>query len=176
MPVRVEVFLQMDHDRVTPRNPEPRPFGLKHDEWGKLVLIDADGVRHAGVEPVRGFPISDPDHWVSICDAEGREVACIEDIDALPEPMRTVLEADLAMREFVPIIQRIVRVSADTSPSEWEVETDRGSTRFTVNAEDDVRRLGPDRALVVDTQGLRYLIPDMRTLDGHGRRLLERYF
>jgi len=166
----------MDHERVTPQNPGLRPFGLKHDEWGQLVLIDADGQRHAGVEPVRGFPLSDPDHWVSICDGEGREVASIEDVAALPEPVRRVLEDDLAAREFVPVIRRIVRVSTDTSPAEWEVDTDRGRTRFTVNTEDDVRRLGPDRALVVDAQGLRYLIPEMRTLDAHGRRLLERYF
>lgn len=166
----------MNQERTTPRNPEARPFGLKHDEWGRLVLIDADGRRHVGVEPVRAYPISDPAHWVSIVDHEGREVAFVEDLATLPEAVRTVLEEDLATREFVPVLKRIVRVSGDTSPAEWDVETDRGPTRFTVNAEDDVRRLGPHRALVVDAQGLRYLIPDTRTLDAHGRRSLERYF
>ena len=28
-------------------------FGLSHDSWGRLVLIDSSGRRHSGVEPVR---------------------------------------------------------------------------------------------------------------------------
>ena len=31
------------------------------------------------------------------------------------------------------------------------------------------------RALVIDAHGIRYLIPDTRTLDATSRRLLERY-
>ena len=166
----------MGQERVGERDTGARPFGLNHDEWGRLVLIDEEGGRVVGVEPVRAFPLSDPSRWVSICDTEGREVACVEDVSALPEAVRKVLDDDLSAREFVPVIRRIVRVSADTSPAEWDVETDRGPTRFTVNSEDDVRRLGPQRALVVDAQGLRYLIPDLRALDAQGRRSIEHYF
>ncbi len=39
----------------------------------------------------------------------------------------------------------------------------------------DVRRLGPQRALVIDARGLRYLIEDIRSLDALSRRVLERY-
>jgi hypothetical protein len=60
-------------------------------------------------------------------------------------------------------------------PSEWEVETDRGPTRFILNNEDDVRRLDDQRALVIDASGIRYLIPDLRSLDAASRRVLERY-
>jgi hypothetical protein len=81
----------------------------------------------------------------------------------------------MARREFVPIIRRIVRVSAPVEPSEWEVETDRGRTCFVVNSEDDVRRLDGQRAMILDTQGIRYLIPDLRGLDAASRRILERY-
>ena len=62
------------------RDPGPatRPFGLVRDAWGRLVLIDADGRRHVGVEPVRAFPISDPRGWISLCDIHGRELLSIE--------------------------------------------------------------------------------------------------
>ena len=85
------------------------------------------------------------------------------------------MEDDLARREFVPHIRRIVKVSTDVEPPEWEVETDRGPTRFLLNSGDDIRRLSPMSALVIDVHGTRYLIEDTRKLDAVSRRLLERY-
>jgi hypothetical protein len=155
--------------------PESGNFGLMHDAWGRLVLIDRAGRRHVGVEPVRSFPISDPDHWISICDAEGHELACVQNLSDLPPQVGQVLAEDLARREFVPVIRQILRVSADTDPAAWDVVTDRGQTRFLVNSEDDVRRLGPSRILVIDAQGIRYLIPNIKTLDAASNQTLERY-
>jgi hypothetical protein len=150
-------------------------FALSLDGFGRLILVGADGVRHESVEPVRGFPISDPDRWISICDAEGRELAFVEDLNALPMDTRVVLERDLARREFVPLIRRILSVPADTEPTQWEVETDRGRTQFVLNSNDDVRRLSGSRALVIDAQGVRYLVDDMAQLDAASRRSLDRY-
>ncbi len=156
-----------------PADSELPPFDLHEDAWGRLVLVDHEGVSHAPVEPVRGFPISDPDHWISICDSEGRELIVVRDLAALAPATRAVLEKDLARREFVPLIRRILRVPADTEPSEWEVETDRGCTRFLLNSGDDVRRLGPHRAQIIDSQGIRYLVDDVRQLDARSRRIIE---
>lgn len=151
------------------------PFDLSLDDFGRLVLTDAGGNRHVGVEPVRAFPLSDPAGWVSLVDHEGTELACIEDPAALRPELRERLETELARREFVPVIRRIIRVSAPNPPAEWEVQTDRGATRFMFNSEDDVRRLGARRALIVDGRGMRYEIPDVSTLDPDSRRVLERY-
>ncbi len=150
-------------------------FRLSSDATGQLVLVDAHGIEHVGVEPVRGFPISDPDRGISICDAEGRELVWIEDAVTLAPEARVALEQALARREFVPTIRRILAVPADTEPTEWEVETDRGPTRFQLNTADDVRRLGPNRALVIDAQGIRYLLSDIRQLDAASRRILDQY-
>jgi len=150
-------------------------FGLYHDEWGQLVLIDAEGRRHLGVTPVRMFPFSDPNRWLSITDATGREIVCVEDLSDLSPPIREVLQTDLSRREFVPVIHRIVRVSSILEPCEWLVETDRGRTTFVLKSEDDVRRLGPNQALVLDSVGVRYLIADIKSLDAPSRRVLERY-
>jgi hypothetical protein len=153
----------------------PRPFGLEHDAWGRLLLIDADGRQHTGVELVRAFPLSDPRRGISICDLKGRELVWIGDLDALPPLLIRQIEEELAKREFVPIIRRILKVSAPVEPSEWEVETDRGRTTFVLNSEDDVHELDEHRALLTDANSIRYLIPDLRQLDAHSRRLLERY-
>jgi hypothetical protein len=150
-------------------------FGLSLDAWGRLVLINHEGERYVGVEPVRAFPISDPRRWISLCDNHGREVLCIESLDDLAPPIRQLIEEELAQREFVPVIKRIVRVSGETAPSDWDVETDRGSTHFTLDNVDDIRRLGAHRVLITDSQKLRYQIPDPRLLDAASRRVLDRF-
>jgi hypothetical protein len=153
----------------------PHDFGLSHDDWGRLVLIDAQGRRFIGVEPVRAFPISHPKNWISICDAEGREIVAIESLEELAPEVRRMIDEELSLREFIPIIQRIVNVSADSFPSDWDVITDRGAARFTVENEEDVRRLGPSRVMITDARRLRYQVPEIGTLDAYSRRQLERF-
>lgn len=155
---------------------EGRPrFELQRDAWGRLVLLEPDGRKHVGVEPVRAFPISDPEHAIALCDPDGREILYLESLENLSSQSRQLLKEELAQREFVPAIARIVSVSSDAAPCDWDVETDRGPTRFTLSNEDDVRLLGPHRALIADSQGLRYQIPDIRALDAASRRSLERF-
>src|SRR5438093_2412848 len=79
-------------------------FRLHEDGWGRLVLTDGTGRQHVGVEPVRAFPLSSPGRGLSICDAEGRELVWVDDLEALPAELRGVLQERLAGREFVPII------------------------------------------------------------------------
>jgi hypothetical protein len=158
-------------------NGAPRKIAeIFHDAWGRLVLIDGDGVKFINVQPVRSFPISAPEHGIAICDSTGRELLWIENLEELPALIRDALNEHFSRREFVPVIQRIIRVSSSTEPSEWEVETDRGQTRFVLKHGDDVRRLDHRRAMIIDAHGVRYLVPDSQTLDAATRRILERYF
>jgi hypothetical protein len=159
----------MDAEPLTPRN-----FRLERDAWGQLVLVDPAGGREAGVAPCRAFPVSDAEHWVSLCDAEGRELLAIPDLAEVPGDVRQVLEDALAEREFAPVILRIYSATPH-GPSKWRVETDRGPTSFEVASEGDVRRIEPAQASVVDSHGIRYWIPDIRGLDSASRRLLEHF-
>lgn len=138
-------------------------------------MTDAQGRRHENVEPIRAFPISDPEHWISLCDPNGREIVQIRDLAELDVEQRTLLLSELTRREFVPVIRRIESISSLAEPCEWFVETDRGLTSFVLNSDEHVRKLGQDRALILDSDGLRYLVPDAKQLDTHSRRLLSRY-
>lgn len=150
-------------------------FSLHKDERGQLTLLDAAGKRHENIEPIRAFPISDPEHWISLCDLNGREIVQIRDLAELSAEQRTLLLSELTRREFVPVIRRIESISSLAEPCEWFVETDRGPTSFVLNSDEHVRKLGQDRALILDSHGLRYLVPDAKQLDAHSRRLLSRY-
>jgi len=150
-------------------------LNLHVDGFGRLVATLPDGTTRAGLVPVRCFPLADPERWVSLCDAEGREAMLLEDPSALDSESRRVLLDELARREFVPKIGRIVRIAGDAEPTLWEVETDRGPVSFTLPTEDHIRPLRPHGALVADSHGVRYRVEDRRKLDAHSRRLLEQY-
>jgi Domain of unknown function (DUF1854) len=150
-------------------------FELRHDAFGRLVLTLPDGVEHVGIAPIRGFPISDPDHGLSLASAEGKEILWIDDLAQLPAKPRAILEAELHQSEFLPQIRRVISLSLETDPCQWEVETDRGPTKFLLKNRDDIRRLRNNQALVIDAHGIRYLIPGTKSLDRQSRRLLERY-
>ena len=150
-------------------------FHLYRNPYGQLVYISAQGQAHTGVVPVRAFPISAPACGLSLLDADGHELVWIDSLDILPEPIRVLLDEELAGREFMPEIRRILRVSTFATPSIWQVETDRGATVFTLKGEEDIRRLSAQALLIADSHGIHYLIRDSLALDKSSRKLLDRF-
>lgn len=150
-------------------------FALERDAFGRLLFTRADGVAHVGVVPVRAFPIAAPDEGLSLLSAEGHELAWVDRLDELPPAVRTLVDAALAEREFVPQIQRLRAVSSFSTPSTWEVDTDRGPTRFVLKGEEDIRRIGRTQLLIADSQGLQFVVRDFLALDRQSKRLLERF-
>lgn len=149
---------------------------LRRDAHGRLVLTLANGEVHSGVHPVRAFPIAAPLEGLSILGEHGRELLWVDHLDALDSGMRSLLEEELALREFAPRIARIVSVSSFATPSAWTVETDRGTTVLTLKGEEDIRRVeGRQRLLIASGEGVQYRIDDTAKLDRHSRRLLERF-
>lgn len=150
-------------------------FSLSRDAAGQLQLTTGDGQQFASIRPIRVFPLSAPDGCVSLVDESGSELLFLSTLHDLPDALRELIEDELAGRAFRPLLQRIVDIASLNDPSHWQVETDRGPTEFAVESEDDVHVLGGGRVLVIDTAGMRYLIPDVLQLDANSRRLLERF-
>jgi hypothetical protein len=159
--------------------PVTAPFTLSRNAFGKLVHVDAEGTRHEGVTPVRAFALTAPDQGLSLVSAEGRELQWIDRLDDLPDAARTLIVEELARREFMPLIQRIVSVGSFATPSTWQVDTDRGATELILRSEDDIRRLkgagGMISLLIADSNGIHYLIRDRNALDVHSRKILKRF-
>lgn len=150
-------------------------FQLTRDPHGRLLLTTPDGSEYAGVQPVRAFPLAAPAEGIALMGTDGHELAWIDHLDDLPEATRNLVEAELASREFMPEIRRLLQVSTFATPSTWTVETDRGETRFILKGEEDIRRLGADALLISDNHGVQYLIRDLSRLDKTSRRLLDRF-
>jgi hypothetical protein len=155
--------------------PTTMNFQLERDAFGRLVLVDAQGERHAGIVLVRAFPLTAPDHGLSLVGSDGRELVWIDRIEELPAAMRALLEADLAARDFAPTLEKLHRVSSFGVPSTWHVRTDRGETSFVLKAEEDIRRLEGGALLIGSAHGVQFRIADVKALDRGSRKLLERF-
>lgn len=147
---------------------------LQRDSFGRVLLV-LDGVEHRVVVPVRAFPISAPQEGIALVGAEGRELAWIDRLEDLPPAQRAIVEEELAAREFMPEIRRIVRVSGYVTPCTWTVDTDRGETAFVLKSEEAIRRLSRHGLLIADSRGISFLVRDMRELDAASRKVLDRF-
>ena len=148
---------------------------LERNPRGQWCWTDAEGQCHEAVHVASAFPISAPGQGVSVLDAEGHELAWFESLDRLPSPLQAAFTQALREREFLPEIQRLVSISSPITPSQWEVQTDRGTTRFMLKGEEDIRRLNARCLLVSDADGVQYLIRDLSALDRGSRKLLDRF-
>ena len=150
-------------------------YQLQHDARGRLTFTGEDGEVHEAVVPVRAFPIAAPDEGIALVDPHGHELAWIDSLEDLPEAMRALVAAELAGREFMPVIERIVDVSSFATPSTWRLQTDHGNARMILKGEEDIRRLPNNALLIADSHGINYLIRDRAALDAHSRKILDRF-
>ncbi len=149
-------------------------FELHRTPLGRLAL-SVGGECFDGVVPVRSFPMTAPNAGLSLVDGEGKERLWIEHLDQLPAAARQLIDEELRHREFSPHIRQIKSVSTFTTPSTWEVDTDRGATLLVLKGEEDIRRMPGSGLLITDGQGLQFIIPDTTRLDRRSKRLLERF-
>lgn len=147
---------------------------LRRNAFGALEFV-RDGLVTAGVVPVRAFPIAAPTEGIALVGPDGHELLWIECLANCPESIRMLVEEELASREFMPEIRRLIGVSSFATPSTWEVETDRGRCAFILRGEEGIRRLAQGMLLISDSHGIAYLIRDLTALDRHSRKLLDRF-
>lgn len=151
-------------------------FELKRNEAGRLVYMKpALGLISEGVMPVRAFPITAPAFGISLLDAKGRELEWVDDLSLLSEATRSLLLEELGRREFLPEITRLYRVSSFSTPSTWEVETNRGPTSLVLAGEENLYRVGANTLLISSKDGICFVIRDLQGLDAESRRMLDRF-
>lgn len=165
----------MSQELHTPQMP-PADFQLVRTPFGELVWTGPQGQQVSGVVPVRAFPIQAPQDGIALVDPEGHELAWFVQLSVIPQPARGLIEEELARREFMPVLERIVAVSGFSTPCTWAVDTDRGRAEFVLRGDEDIRRIGSARALLIaDAHGIHYLVPDQLALDAYSKRVLDRF-
>ncbi len=151
-------------------------YKLVRNPAGLLQFTGSDNTVQDGVFPIRAFPISSPEAGgLSLVNKSGHELAWIDSLNDLPIDMRTLIEEELAQREFMPEILKIIRVYSFATPSTWLVSTNRGNTELILESEDHIRRLTQTSLIVADSHGANFIIREIGKLDSHSRKLLDRF-
>jgi hypothetical protein len=121
------------------------------------------------------FPLSEDNKNIVILDANQQEVFYIDDLQQLEPVLANNIQVALLRNRFILKILKINKVTNLRTPAEWKVLTDRGESSLIFSSEEAIRRLPEDGALIQDSQGIRYLVPKIGSLDSFSRKVIEYY-
>jgi len=153
--------------------PVSEAFELLTDEQGRLVLRRPGQDDAVDVRLRRAFPWSEPGHFISVRDAEGKELLLIDSLEPLDPGRRKTIEAALADGSFVPRITAVYDVDVSFGYQLWKVRTDRGPAEFRVQEREDIRFLPDGRFRIKDADGTVYEMVRLDELDAESRRAVE---
>jgi hypothetical protein len=163
---------------------DPSTFELRIFEPRQIRIFRVGGVTRltwenerswTKVTMARGFPLSDPDHYIGFLDGAGKDMGLIYDPGQLDSESRKILEEDLEKRYFVPVVERVLNVKEEYGTIYWTVQTDRGEKEIVVrNMRDNLQELSSSRVIITDVDGNRFEFPDINKLDGKSMGIIMR--
>ena len=143
---------------------------------GGFVSVRIGEEFYPRVQVVRMFPFSDPQKYISIRtpDEHSKEIGIIEDMKNVTKETAQMLTEQLNLRYFTPIIKKIVNIKEEYGYAYFEVVTDRGACRFTINMGGHaVVHLSEPRILISDIDENRFEIPDIMQLSAKELKKLD---
>lgn len=157
-------------EKPVPAYRERKTIALKNHGDGRLVAVV--GERTVPVKLRQCFPWSEPTRYVSLRDADDKEIALIDSPASLDTGSRQALELALAEAGFVLEVTRALEIEEEIEIRQWTVETKQGNRSFQTHL-DDWPRVLPDGGLLIrDVAGDLYRLADPKSLDKKSRALL----
>ena len=101
-----------------------------------VTLENGETEHYERVVPVRAFPITDPEEFISIKEPDsketgkGREIGMIRRLADLDGETVALIREELSRRYFTPEIKRITSVKEKFGYSYWDAETSAGKGGF----------------------------------------------
>ncbi len=149
-----------------------------------LKIINAEGKEEFFEHIVlrRSFPVSAPDEFISVREPDtrqkgrGSEIGMIRNINIFDKDTVALLNAELELRYFTPIIKKITSAKEKFGYNYWDAETTAGNVSFVLNNPfSNIRVLEDGRIFISDMDGNCFLIPDPSKLDRQSYRYIEIY-
>ncbi len=134
------------------------------------------------IVPVRAFPISSPDAFISIREPDtrmggrGAEIGMIETLADFPADVAAMIADELGRRYFTPAILKIHSFKEKFGYCYWDVTTVAGRVEFIMsNPTSSIRTLEDGRVFMYDIDGNCFTIEDPQKLDKHSYKAIEIY-
>jgi hypothetical protein len=149
-------------------------FRLNREPDGSLSLA-IGGVNRGPVRLLRAAPLSDPDRYISLIDANDDEVTMIADLADLDNDTRALVRRELEHSYPTLTIRRVTSARVESGVAYLTVEISGGGSRDVIvrDVHERMRQFG-QRLLISDADDNRFQVPDVRVLDGRSAKLLER--
>lgn len=134
---------------------------------GGFVSLSFKDQSYNRVNFYKTFPFTDPLNYISVreVDEKAREIGIIKSLTDLNEEQRILVNEQLNIRYFTPIIEKIVDVKDEYGYAYFDVLTNYGPSKFTTHmGGGSVVSLTDTRLLITDIDGNRFEIPNINTL------------
>lgn len=153
---------------------------------GGMISLELDGPNgketFERVIVLRSFPVTAPDEFLSVREPDtrkkgrGSEIGMIRRLSDFDADTQALINAELDLRYFTPVIQKITSVKDKFGYSYWEAETTAGKVSFVLNNPfSNIRVLEDQRIYISDMDGNSFMIPDPSKLDRASYRRIEVY-
>ncbi|MDR3687933.1 MAG: DUF1854 domain-containing protein [Fimbriimonas sp.] len=158
---------------------------VRYFEPNEIRAFRSPGALHPRVEVVdeyvilsavikRAFPLSNPNLYVSILDGAGKEQGVLRTTHGLDAESMAIFNEQLDRRYFTPHISRIDGLRSEAGMWRFDVQTQRGATRFYVrNWRDSAHETTPGRWQIMSVDGARFEILKLEDLDVKSLRLMD---
>ena len=167
--------------RLTPENAK---FSLS---TGGLISLEVHTEQYGDefferVLPVRAFPITEPDEFISVREPDtrekgrGAEIGMIRKMSDFDERTQELLLSELDRRYFIPVIKKINKVQEKFGYLYFDVETVAGKVSFVMNNPySNFRTFEDGRMFLYDIDGNCFEITDPNKLDKASLKRIEIY-
>ena len=141
-----------------------------------FLSLEVEGEVYSRVQVVRMFPFMHKDELLSIrtCDERSKEIGIVEKLSDMDPEVVKMLEEQLTLHYFTPVITKIHKIKDEFGYAYWDVETDHGPCKFTIQMGGNaVVHLSDVRILIMDIDENRFEIPDIMELSNSERKKLD---
>ena len=143
---------------------------------GGFVSLEFDGKTHKRIGVYLTFPLSDPESFISIreADEKAKEIGVIKKLSDIAPDQAELIREQIKLRYFMPEITKVIDVKDEYGYAYWNVITSFGACRFTTGmGGDSVVSLSDARILITDIDGNRYEIRDFNAMTPAEKKKLD---
>jgi hypothetical protein len=141
--------------------------------WGLCLTLDNERT-WLGVRIVRSFPLSSTDHYIVFLNRKNEEIGTIRSLMELAPSQRAPVQEEITRRYLINEVKLVNALRAEGDTLYFDVETSRGRREFVVRANrETVIGLDRWRVLLIDVDGNRFEISDLRQMDAQSQAVLQ---
>lgn len=143
---------------------------------GGFLSLEHNEKTYDRIGVYRTFPFTHPNEYISIreVDDKAREIGMIKSLEDISKEQRDLLEEQLRIRYFTPVISKIIDIKDEYGYAYFDVQTDYGVCRFTTSmGGGSTVNLTDTRILITDLDGNRFEIPDINKLSSSELKKLD---